>query len=137
MEKQTQQVVEQYYDNLASGNYEANVQLFADQVEWRIPGDAERAVWIKERNTKEEVRAFFKELYENIEGVSFDITGKFYNENRAVVTGHLVSRVLSTGKLFDSHFTVQFTVEKGLITRYLMLEDSYGLVEALSQNSIK
>ena len=27
MEKQTQQVVEQYYDNLASGNYEANVQL--------------------------------------------------------------------------------------------------------------
>ncbi|MCL1673786.1 nuclear transport factor 2 family protein [Elizabethkingia ursingii] len=137
MEKQTQQVVEQYYHNLALGNYEANVQLFADHVEWRIPGNAECAVWIKDRNTKEEVSTFFKELYENIEGISFDVSGKFYHENRAVVTGHLVSRVLSTGKLFDSHFTVQFTIDNGLITKYLMLEDSYGLVEALSQNSIK
>ncbi|AJW62304.1 SnoaL-like domain protein [Elizabethkingia miricola] len=137
MEKQTQQVVEQYYQNLASGNYEACVLLFADSVEWRIPGNAELAVWIKDRNTKEEIRTFFKELFENLETISFEVTGKFYNENRAVVTGHLISRVLSTGKLFDSHFTVQFTVEKGFITKYLMLEDSNGLVEALSQNSIK
>lgn len=77
MEKQTQQVVEQYYDNLASGNYEANVQLFADQVEWRIPGDAERAVWIKERNTKEEVRAFSKNFMKILKVYLLILPGNF------------------------------------------------------------
>ncbi|MDR1202113.1 MAG: nuclear transport factor 2 family protein [Tannerellaceae bacterium] len=133
IENQTRQIVEQYYDNLAKKDYEANVQLFAETVEWRIPGDATRAIWIKDRNSRDEVREFFRELYENLEGVSFEITGKFYNGNQAVVTGHLVSRVLKTDKLFDSYFTTQFTVENGLITKYLFLEDSLALIECLNQ----
>lgn len=131
IEKQTQVIVEAYYEYLNKKDYEAIVQLFADQIEWRIPGDASRAVWTKDRNSKKEVLEFFKELYENIEGVSYEVTGKFYSGNQAVVTGHLVSRVLKTNKLFDSFFSVQFQVDEGCITKYLFLEDSHALMESL------
>lgn len=129
--KNIQEVVEEYYSNIALKNYEATMLLFADQVDWRIPGNEKVAPWVKYRKNREEVREFFKDLVEYVEGVSFEVTGKFYDGNQAVVTGHLVTRIRATDKLFESDFTVQFTVENGLITRYLMLEDSFGLVESL------
>ncbi|WP_206156078.1 nuclear transport factor 2 family protein [Chitinophaga fulva] len=128
----TKEVVEAYWNNASSKNYQANASLFADEVEWRIPGNKEKAPWIRDRNTKAEAVSFFQELFVHVEAVSFDITGKFYDGNHAVVTGHLVSRMLSTGKLFDSPFTIQITVANGLITKYLLLEDSLGLVQALT-----
>lgn len=134
IEEQTKSVIEQFYHNLAAKNFEANVQLFAENVKWHIPGNQRMATWIKDRNSRDDIKNFYKELYENLEGVSFDVTRKFYNEDQAVVTGHLVSRILSSGKLFDSYFTVQFTVENNLITEYLMLEDSYALIEAIKQD---
>lgn len=134
IEEQTTNVIEQFYQNLASQNFEANIQLFAENVKWRIPGNPRVATWIKDRNSRDDIRDFYRELYENLEGVSYEVTGKFYNGNQAVVTGHLVSRILSSGKLFDSYFTVQFTVENNLITEYLMLEDSYALIEAIRQD---
>lgn len=127
----TKQVIETFYKNLANNDYQANINLFTDTVEWRIPGNDKVAVWVKDRNSKAEIQDFYKELYENLEGVSFEITGKFYEENKAVVTGHLVARILSTGKLFNTYFSMQFTLQNGLISHYLMLEDSYALVEAL------
>ncbi|AQX13691.1 hypothetical protein BAX94_06065 [Elizabethkingia meningoseptica] len=136
IENQTKQIVEEYYKNLKSGNFEAVIRLFSENAEWRIPGNAEQAVWLKDRNGKDEICNFFKELYKNIESISFDITGEFYNAERAVVIGHLISRILSTGKLFNSYFTVQFTVEDRLITKYLMLEDSYALIEALTPDKV-
>ncbi|WP_312400281.1 nuclear transport factor 2 family protein [Sphingobacterium sp.] len=132
----TVQTVEAFYNNLANKDYQANINLFADTVEWRIPGNDKVATWIKDRNSKTEIQDFYRELYENLEGVSFDITGKYYDGNKAVVTGHLVSRILRTGKLFDSYFSVEFTVENGLITKYLMLENSYALIESLKHDEV-
>lgn len=129
----TENVVNKYYTHLLKKEFHEVINLFAEKVTWRIPGNAERAPWIKDRNSKAEVSEFFKELYSYLEGVSFTINDQFFLGNKAVVTGHLVSRILSTGKLFDSHFTAQFTVENGLITDYLMLEDSYQLVETLKK----
>ncbi|NLR69134.1 nuclear transport factor 2 family protein [Chitinophaga varians] len=128
----TKETVEAYLNNMASKNYQANASLFADNVEWRIPGNKAKAPWIRDRNTKAEAVGFYEELFRYVEGISFEITGKFYDGDQAVVTGHLVSRMLSTGKLFDSLFTIQVTVTDGLITRYILLEDSYNLVEALT-----
>ncbi|MBC9915464.1 nuclear transport factor 2 family protein [Chitinophaga varians] len=128
----TKAVVEAYFNNASVKNYQANESLFADEVEWRIPGNKEKAPWLKDRNTKLEAVSFYQELFTYLEAVSFDITGKFYDGHQAVVTGHLVSRMLSTGKLFDSPFSIQITVRDGRITRYLLLEDSLGLVAALT-----
>ncbi len=127
----TENVVSKYYTHLLEKDFDEIINLFADKVTWRIPGNAEQAPWIKDRNNKTEVKAFYMELYSHVEAVSFTINEQFVKGEKAVVTGHLVSRILNTGKLFDSHFTAQFTVENGLITNYLMLEDSYHLVEAL------
>lgn len=129
----TKQVVDAFYKSLANKDYQANVNLFADTAEWRIPGNDKVAVWVKDRNGKAEIQEFYKELHENLEGVNFEITGKFYNEDKAVITGRLLSRILSTGKLYDTYFSIQFTIKEGLITHYLMLEDSYALVEALKE----
>lgn len=133
IENQTRKIVEQYYQNLTLKNYEANVNLFAEQVEWRIPGNAELVGYIKNRHTKAEIRNYYRELNENLEPLSFNITEKFFNGEKAVVTGHMSNRMLSTGNLFESPFTVQFTVKNGLITNYLFLEDSYALVKSLEQ----
>lgn len=128
----TQAVVEKYLDNVATKNYQANLDLLADQVEWRIPGNQAMAPWIRDRNTKEEVVLFYEELLRHVEPVSFEFTGKFYGGDQAVLAGNLASRMFATGKIFHSPFTIQITVKDGRINRYLLMEDSFGLVETLT-----
>lgn len=129
--KSTQEVIDIFYNNIAKGKSNENIKLFSDNIEWRIPGNDSIALWIKDRNTKEEVADFYKDLYQYTEPLTFDITGKFISNNKAVVTGNLTSRIKKTGKIFASPFSVQFIVRDGLITHYLMLEDSFGLTEAM------
>ncbi|MBC9928774.1 nuclear transport factor 2 family protein [Chitinophaga qingshengii] len=128
----TQAVVEKYLGNISAKNYQANLDLLADQVEWRIPGNQAMAPWIRDRNTKEEVVLFYEELFRHVEPISYAFTGKFYAGDQAVLTGNLESRMLATGKVFYSPFTIQITVRDGRINRYLLLEDSFGLVKTLT-----
>jgi ketosteroid isomerase-like protein len=106
--------------------------LFADQVDWNIPGATDVVPWIGRHSTREGVREFFDELTKGVIADRFDIERTFVDGGHAVSAGRLRSTIRSTGKVIESPFTIQFEVnDDGLITKYLLLEDSWHIADAV------
>lgn len=129
---QTKDVVEEFYD-LMFGRKEGNiVDLFADDVDWDLPGNKDKFPWTGKRETKQEIEQFFHELYDNIKSESFVIDFISVEGENAAVAGHLASKILKYDKVFSTEFVVIFKVINGKIVKYHFLEDSYTLNEEMN-----
>lgn len=127
----TRDVVEEFYD-LQFGRKEGNiVDLFADYVDWDLPGNKDKFPWTGKRETREEIELFFQELYNNIQSESFTIDFISVEGENAAVAGQLSSRILKYDKVFSTEFVVIFKVINGKIVKYHFLEDSYKLNEEM------
>jgi len=129
----TKKVVEDFYAALAAKNLDKIVNQFSDDVDWFIAGEETLAPWLGQRNNRQEVKEFFQVLQDNLESVRFEIEHILADGDFAVATGELASRMLSTGVVFESTFSAHFTVRENQIIRYRFLEDSDGLVKALTK----
>ncbi|KIO78020.1 hypothetical protein TH53_06215 [Pedobacter lusitanus] len=131
----TTELIETYFRKLlVERDIKGIIDLYSDQVDFNIPGNTDVAPWVGRRKNKTEIAEFYDLLVQYLDHQSFIITNRFIQDNQAVITGNLASRVRSSDKVFKSDFSMQFTQENGLITHYLMLEDSYALVEAIKQD---
>ncbi|MEO6695723.1 MAG: nuclear transport factor 2 family protein [Ignavibacteria bacterium] len=126
-----QQVVQQFLKSLAERNSYELLQLFSENTDWYIPGDKERAPWLGRRNSREEIRTFYELLWKNTQPVSAQIDHTLTDKDTAIITGEFKTKMLQTNKIVESPFCIQMTVENGLITRYLILEDSYAVSEPM------
>ncbi|MEI3789216.1 MULTISPECIES: nuclear transport factor 2 family protein [unclassified Chryseobacterium] len=127
----TRDVVEEFYD-LQFGRKEGNiVDLFADYVDWDLPGNKDKFPWTGKRETREEIELFFQELYNNIQSENFTIDFISVEGENAAVAGQLSSRILKYDKVFSTEFVVIFKVISGKIVKYHFLEDSYKLNEEM------
>ncbi|MGN7756922.1 nuclear transport factor 2 family protein [Chryseobacterium sp. 22532] len=127
----TRDVVEEFYD-LQFGRKEGNiVDLFADSVDWDLPGNKDKFPWTGKRETREEIELFFQDLYNNIQSESFTIDFISVEGENAAVAGQLSSRILKYDKVFSTEFVVIFKVINGKIVKYHFLEDSYKLNEEM------
>lgn len=108
----------------------AVLDLFAEDVEWDIPGDLETVSWIGPRSGHEAVANFYRELASRLEPRRFEIRKIVADDETAVMLGDLASLVKATGKHIESPFTVDITVRDGKIVRYRLLEDSYAVARA-------
>lgn len=129
--RQTKDVVEEFYD-LQFGRKKGNIiELFADYVDWDLPGNKEKFPWTGKRQTKQEIGQFFQELHNNITSESFDIDFISVQGENATVVGQLSSKILKYNKVFSTEFVVIFKVVGGKIVKYHFLEDSYKLNEEM------
>jgi ketosteroid isomerase-like protein len=124
--------VNQFLGALATRDLETLVGLYAPDVDWEIAGNEKLAPWLGRRGSRAEVREFYELLWASVEPVSIDVEHMLYDGDHCVVTGQLSARMLATGRLFDSMFSVHLTVSDGMITRYRLQEDSWALVVALT-----
>ncbi|MCD9032777.1 nuclear transport factor 2 family protein [Luteimonas sp. Y-2-2-4F] len=108
----------------------AVLDLFAEDVDWDIPGDLSRVSWAGPRRGREAVGAFFRELAARIEPRRFDVRRIVADDETAVALGELASWVEATGRLIESPFAFDFTVRDGRIVRYRMFEDSHAVAVA-------
>lgn len=128
----TREVVTELFD-IQSGKKSGNiVDLFADQVDWDMPGNESKFPWVGKRSTKQEVAAFFTEFRNYIEPVSFEVEFCAFEGEHAVVVGALTSKILKYDKLFSTAFTIVIKVQEGKIVKYHFLEDSYKLNEMMN-----
>ncbi len=100
-------------------------------MDWDIPGDQKLAPWLGKRNNKKEVAEFFNLLWKSTEPISAKIDHILVEEKLAVIIGEFSTRMLATGKIVDSLFSIHITVEDNLIIKYRLQEDSYGVSVAL------
>ncbi len=105
--------------------------FFSEDVDWYIAGDTTTVPWIGKKTGRAGVAEFYEQIRAHITSERFEITDILTNGNHAVVTGNLASRVNSTGKLIETAFAFDITVNQGQITRYHMLEDSFAVANAL------
>lgn len=108
----------------------AIVELFAEDVDWDIPGNLAAVPWIGPRGDREAVSAFYREMEMQIVPEHFEVERILADEEQVVALGELASRVKATGRLIETPFAFVLTVRDGRIVRYRMLEDSHAVAVA-------
>lgn len=129
--EKTLAVVQQYFQALGGRNLDGILDVIADEIDWYVPGDASLAPWLGKRSVKADVKEFYELLWPATLPMSAAVEHIVADGDFAVVTGEFSTKMLATGKIVDSVFSIHITVTDGLITRYRLLEDSLAVAEAL------
>ena len=124
---ETQLVIENFLKFLSQRDLNKITTLFAEDVDWFIPGDENKAPWLGKRRKKNEVEQFYDVLWKNTEPVSANISNILIDGENAVITGEFSTKMLQTGKIVDSIFCIEFVVQNNLIknTDYLKIVMRY------------
>ena len=128
----TRNVVELFFQRLATGEPDEFTALLADDIDWLIPGDTNLAPWVGKRFTRSGVADYLRRLRASVEPLRADVQHVLVDGDVAVAVGEFASRMRPTGKLVESIFFALFVVRDGLIVRYRLLEDSQAVVVALT-----
>ncbi|NSL87851.1 nuclear transport factor 2 family protein [Chitinophaga sp. Mgbs1] len=124
-------IVNKFFAAMAQRNLDDILALIADETDWYIPGNEAIAPWLGHRSTKAAIADFYRMLWENTEAVEGHIDHSFTQGNVNLTAGRFTTRMLQTGKLYESIFFTSMTIENDLIVKYRLLEEGYGLVKAL------
>jgi ketosteroid isomerase-like protein len=130
--EQTKLIIGQFGQSLTNRDLDSILPLFADIVDWYIPGNQEVAPWVGRRNTKAEIAEFFRLLWRNTEPVSAIVEHILVEDDFGIVTGEFSTRMLRTGKIVESLFSIHITVSHNKIIRYRLQEDSYAVMVAMA-----
>lgn len=129
---ETRQIINNYLQALSARNLHAMHLLFADEVDWYIPGNQAVAPWTGKRSNKQEIMDFFRLLWKQTIPIAANIDHIFVDGKKAVISGDFKTGMLQTDKICDSLFFIQVTVENEKIVKYYLLEDSHAVVMSLS-----
>lgn len=120
-----------FLEKMGSGaSAEEIASLCTPDLDWKIPGDAGVLPWVGQKKGRDAISDFIRDTQTMIERISLDIEDVLASDDRAVILGHLKTRVNATGKLIDSAFAIVMTFSCAKIASFLMLEDSFAVSAA-------
>ena len=128
----TRAVVADYFRRMGTREPEQIAALFADEVDWFIPGNQEVAPWVGRRGSRAEVADFYRLLFGAVTPLSVEMQHLLVDGEVAIATGEFSSRMNATDRVLDSLFFIGFTVRHGQIVRYRLMEDSHAVVVSLA-----
>lgn len=124
-------IVEEFFHRAGTGEpVEKIAELVSEQVDWFVAGDTNVVPWIGRKVGKAGAAEFYAQIREQIASEAFEVSELLSQGNRVIALGKLASRVVRTGKLIESEFCFDFTVENGEITRFRLFEDSFAVAQA-------
>lgn len=97
---------------------------------FEVQGDDGVLPWIGRHTGRQAMADFIENQRAMIEPLAFDVEDVLASEERAVVVGSLRSKLKATGKTAATQFVLILTIVDGVIARFQMLEDSYGISQA-------
>lgn len=124
-----QAALDEYLSRLGTLHPEPIADLFADTVDFYVPGSA-NVPWTGKRRSRPEIIEFYRILADNLLIDDFHIDNKFFADNAAIVVGHFACRFRSSGKEFKSPFMLRLEFQGDRISRYVFLEDTDAAVKA-------
>lgn len=125
-------IIEEFFHRAGSGEpVEKIAELVSEEVDWFVAGDTRVVPWIGRKIGKAGAAAFYAQIREQIKSERFEVNEILVQGQRVVAFGVLASRVIRTGKLIESEFCFDFTVEQSEITRFRMFEDSFAVAQAV------
>ena len=124
-------LAEQFLGKLGSGaSADEIAALCAPDLDWNIPGDTGVLPWVGHKTGSAAMAEFVRDTQTMIQRESLEIHDVLASEQRAVILGHLLTRITATTKLIDSAFTIVLTFSDAKIASFLMLEDSFATSNA-------
>lgn len=121
------QLAMHFLEKLGAGaSAEEISSLCAPELSWDIPGDSGVLPWVGHKTGRQAMFDFLVDTQTMIVRESLDIEDVLASETRAVVLGHLRTRIVATGKVIDTSFAIVLTFSHDLISSFLMLEDSFA-----------
>ena len=132
---ETQQVLTGFFEATAQNNPLAVARYVDEDVDFYI-AESPYMPWTGIKKGKKEVIEALEQLTEahDITKDDFETDHIFIDGNEAAVFGKAGRTVKATGKKFKEHFCMRFTINNGLITKFLMLEDSHQIEKAFKKD---
>lgn len=119
------------FAHLGAGELTAASALFADTVDFAIPG-APDIPWIPEADSPAGMLRFFTLVGEHLDRKHFEVEKVLADDTDAVALGNLVSTVRATGRDIVLRFAIHLGVADGRISRYHLYEDSWAVSRAVA-----
>lgn len=129
--KQTKEIVVKFCKAMADRDLEVLLGCFSKIVDWDIPGNEQLAPWLGKRTNIEEIKTFFELLWLHTKPLFVQIAHILDDGGFAIITGEFSTRMLKTGKIVNSVFSIHLTIKAGLIIKYRLQEDSFAVAMAL------
>jgi ketosteroid isomerase-like protein len=104
--------------------------LFGADLDYEIQGDDGVLPWVGKKTGRSAMADFLKDMGAMTERIKFDIDDVMASDSRALVLGHLVTKIKATGKVIEATFALVLTIQGNEIVRFQMLEDSYATAVA-------
>jgi ketosteroid isomerase-like protein len=104
--------------------------LFDADLLFEIQGDDGVLPWIGRKTGRQAVADFIRDIRTLTEPVTFDVEDILASDSRAAIIGALQTRIKATGKITMTQFAIILTITGDLVTRFQMLEDSFGVSKA-------
>jgi uncharacterized protein len=122
----------EFFTRFGAGDGDALLALFADEVDWNVPGSP-AVPWTGRRAAKTEVAEFFGIAAAEVERTeSFTVDRVLADGDHAVALGSFTHVIRSTGKPFSSAYALHIGLTDGLISSYHMFEDSHAAAGAFT-----
>jgi ketosteroid isomerase-like protein len=121
-------IAQQLLAGIAEGKApDALAVMFAKDLRFEIQGDEGVLPWIGHKTGRQAAADFFRDIRRLTEPVKFEVEDILASANRAAIVGHLATRIKSSAKIVTTQFAIVLTISGDKITRFQMLEDSFGL----------
>jgi uncharacterized protein len=73
---------------------------------------------------------FIRDIRTLTEPITFEVDDILASNSRAAIIGALQTRIKGTGKIITTQFAIILTITGNVVTRFQMLEDSFGVSKA-------
>ena len=104
--------------------------LFDTEVVFEIQGDDGVLPWIGRKTGRRAIVNFIRDIRTLTEPITFEVDDILASNSRAAIIGALQTRIKGTGKIITTQFAIILTITGDVVTRFEMLEDSFGVSKA-------
>lgn len=129
----TETVTNAYLQRLAAQDADGIGELFADEIDWFVPGDS-ALPWTGRRTRGSDVADYFRAMWPAFEaGKSVTAPGKLIISGEdAVIFADFTHTAASTGRVFQTPVTMHLTVTGGKIVGMHLYEDTLAVATAFA-----
>ena len=104
--------------------------LFDAEVVFEIQGDDGVLPWIGRKTGRRAIVNFIRDIRTLTEPITFEVDDILASNSRAAIIGVLQTQIKATGKIAATQFAIILTIMGDVVTRFQMLEDSFGVSKA-------
>ena len=129
----TTETINTFLGRLDAQDAEGLGELFADAIDWVVPGSP-ALPWVGRRSTKSEVPDYFRTLWSGLEpgGSVVSVEAVITDGDEGVVFAVFDHVAAPTGRPFHTNVAMRLTLMEGKITRMHLYEDTAAVTAAFT-----